>query len=119
MTEHDAAWLAIDDKLEKIGTPEATLVARALRILVGTADAQAARIRTLELAVSELASRVEPGPGDGTRRTVFGILVELAPGVDDQAVRDAVSELPASLGAAAAVAALQAKGLLVRLTSAP
>ena len=109
--EHDTVLLAIDEELEKLGTPEARLFAQALRIIVGSIDADRARVRAIELAVAELGRHV-PVPG-AKRKTLFGISVVFAPGVDDDAVRAALEELPAGLGAKQVVAELEERGLLL------
>lgn len=74
-------------------------------------DALEARVKALELALAEVSRRL-PKADEKATQTVFGIPVVLAPGVDGDAVRSAVDDLPRGLSSKAAVERLEVAGLV-------
>lgn len=79
----------------------------------GRLERAEARIRALELAVEALDRRIPRAPA-GPTKSVFGVEVTLAAGVDDAAVRSAVEELPAGLSGDDVVEHLEDLGMLAR-----
>lgn len=113
MSERDIVLAAIDAELEQLATPEARLAARFMRIAVGELDALANRVRANELAVAELDRRT--APPEREPRRLFGQMVELADGVDERAIADAVQSLERGLDADEVIDKLEEQGMVRRV----
>lgn len=105
-----ASFIVESTHTEHAGTAPAPLGERIDR-LAAEVDA---RFVTHELAFAELARRLAPAPGPEPEATVFGVPVVLAAGITPERIRKEIAELPAGLDDAAAVAALEERGLLTR-----
>jgi hypothetical protein len=131
----DVAWSSLEDddrgvlfeSIERPGSRISTLAASVERLArmatttaldvrkVGAKLAELeARVRVLELALTETNRRIPAGDElPEPTSTVFGIPVVLTPGTTADNVRDAVAELPPGLDARGALGRLVAAGLVI------
>lgn len=76
------------------------------------------RVNVLELALAETSRRLPVDEQEpDVVKTIHGIPVVLAPGVDDDAIRTAIENLPAGLDSEQVVDRLEVARLLIRKTS--